>query len=58
MCGLGGAGYGCAGWGLGLFGGVDCQGEGPEAVVVGAVWVAAGDLACFGEFVFFCVEFV
>jgi len=53
---LGGVGYG--GLLRGSFGRVDGQGEGPKAVVVGAVWVAEGDLAGFGEFVFFCVELV
>lgn len=41
-----------------LLSGVDGEGNGPEAVVVGAVGVAEGDPACFGELVFFCVEFV
>ena len=42
----------------GSFGRVDGQGEGPEAVVVGAVWVAEGDPTGLGELVFLDVELV
>ena len=31
-------------------------GEGPEAVAVGAVWVAEADFTCFGELIFLDVE--
>lgn len=56
--GLGGAGNGLAGWMGGLFGCLDGQGEGPDAVVVGAVGVAVGDFTNFGELEFLGVEFV
>ena len=34
------------------------QGEGPEAVVVGALGVVEVDLACLGEFVAFNIDLV
>jgi len=41
-----------------LFCCVDGKGEGPEAVVVGALWVVEDEFAGLGEFVAFGVEFV
>lgn len=55
---LNGAGYGSAGRRRDLFCGEDCEGEGPEAVVVGAFGVAEADLAGFSELVFLDVEFL
>jgi len=41
-----------------VLGGVGCEGEGPESVVVGAGWVVEGDAACLGECVALGVGFV
>ena len=50
--------YGGAGRGLCFFGGVGCEGEGPEPVVVGSGWVVEGYAACLGEGVSLGVELV
>ena len=46
------------GRGWGLFCGVDGEGDGPEAVVVGALGVVVEDFTCFTELEAFDVEFL
>ena len=53
---LDGFGYGPAGRGRDLFRGEDCEGEGPEAVVVGTLGVVEEDLARLRQLVFLYVE--
>ncbi len=50
--------FGCWSAWCGVFGGVGCEGEGPESVVVGSWWVVEGYSACLGQCVALGVELV
>jgi hypothetical protein len=46
------------GWLFSLFRGVDCEGEGPEPIIVGALRMVEKQFPRLGEFVPFHVEFI